>query len=87
MRFESRLTNTGILSPIGHETRILGTLGTWTNIAGTFPRQKSLGQLNSKRWDNLGLRTHVTFDFPGHVSHGIFSPKGNFLQADSISAV
>ena len=32
-----------------------GTLGTGTNIAGTVPGQKSLGQPNPKLWDKLGL--------------------------------
>ena len=32
-----------------------GTLGTGTNIAGTVPGQKSLGQPNPKLWDYLGL--------------------------------
>ena len=32
-----------------------GTLGTGTNIAGTVPGQKSLGQPNPKLWDHLGL--------------------------------
>ena len=32
-----------------------GTLGIGTNIAGTVPGQKSLGQPNPKLWDKLGL--------------------------------
>ena len=41
-----------------HGTRIgtnsLGTLRTGTNIAGTVPGQKSLGQPNPKLWDKSG---------------------------------
>ena len=39
----------------GIGTDALGTLGTGTNIAGTVPGQKSLGQPNPKLWDYLGL--------------------------------
>ena len=39
----------------GIGTDSLGTLGTGTNIAGTVPGQKSLGQPNPKLWDYLGL--------------------------------
>ena len=42
---------------LGTEMRIesLMTLGIGTNIAGTVPGQKSLGQPNPKLWDKLGL--------------------------------
>ena len=42
-----------------------GTLGTGTNIAGTVPGQKSLGQPNPKLWDYLGLLSHGIFETHG----------------------
>ena len=45
---------TGIPGP-GTWTDALGTNWTGTNIVGTVPGQKSLGQPNAKLWDKLGL--------------------------------
>ena len=65
----------------------LGTLGTGTNIAGTVPGQKSLGQPNAKLWDKLGLWSHGILEFHGNdwdflglVSPGILSPKGRLSE-------